>query len=253
MCSPWLKSKLAPRGKTTLTIPQLKLSAILLGCQLCASLLATVKKDFPAVNVRLWTDSEIALHWLSSPRKLKQFVQNKVDSINRLFASSFWGHTPSTENPADLVSRGCSAQSLFKSSLWFHGQSWIHNVASWPQWPKSSPPSATVAPSIAEQQITLPHTGFSSIIDITRFNQYSRLLAASGFVHRFCFRTGIKGTPTASEIKFIETQWIRAQQQDFYPQVLDYFSSRNANRSHAPPIIRQLNLFLDDNGLIDLI
>ena len=83
------KSKLDPRGKKTLTIPQLELSAMLVGCQLCASLLATVRKDFPTVSVRLWTDSEIALHWLSSPLKLKQFVQNKVDAINRLFESSF--------------------------------------------------------------------------------------------------------------------------------------------------------------------
>ena len=58
------KSKLAPRGKKTLTIPQFELSAMLLGCELCASLLATVKKDCPAVNVRLWTDPEIALHLL---------------------------------------------------------------------------------------------------------------------------------------------------------------------------------------------
>ena len=112
------------------------------------------------------------------------------------------------------------------------------------------PPSTAVAASVAEQQSTLPPPGFSFIIDITRFNQYSRLLAASGFVHRVYFRTGIKGTPTASEINFVETQWIRAQQQDFYPQVLDYFSSSNAKRSHAPPITRQLNLFLDENGLI---
>ena len=244
------KSKLSPRGKKTLTIPQLELSAMLLGSQFCANLLAIVKQDFPAIHIRLWTDSEIALHWLSSPRRLKQFVQNKVDAINRLFGPSLWGHTPSTENPADLVSRGCSAQSLFKSSLWLHGPSWILNVASWPQWPKPSPPSSTVAASVTEQQLTLPPQGISSIIDISRFNTYSRLLAASVYVHRFCFRTGIKGTPTASEINSVEIQWIRAQQQEFYPQVLDYLSSSDTKSSHAPPIIRQLNLFLDEHGLI---
>ena len=54
----------------------------------------------------------------------------------------------------------------------------------------------------------------------------------------------------ASEINFVETQWICAQQQDFCPQVLDYFSFCNANCSHAPLITCQLNLFLDENGLI---
>ena len=56
------KSKLSPRGKKTLTIPQLELSAMQLGSQFCANLLAIVKQDFPAIHIRLWTDSEIALH-----------------------------------------------------------------------------------------------------------------------------------------------------------------------------------------------
>ena len=106
---------------------------MLLGSQLCANLLEIVTKDFATVHVRLWIDSEISLHWFSSNRKLKSFVQNKVDASNRLFDSSFWGHTPSAENPADLVTRGCTAQSLLNSSLWFEGPSWILNATSWPQ------------------------------------------------------------------------------------------------------------------------
>lgn len=124
------KSKLSPHGKKTLTIPQLELSAMLLGSQLGANLLEIVKKDFSTVHVRLWTDSEISLHWLLSRRTLKSFIQNKVEAINRLFDSSFWGHTPSAENPADLVTRGCTAQSLLHSSLWFEGPSWILTATS---------------------------------------------------------------------------------------------------------------------------
>ena len=88
------KSKLAPRNKQSITIPQLELSAMLLGAQFCESTFDIIHKDFPDVRVCLWTDSEIALSWLSSTRKLKQFVQNKVDSTNKLFDSSIWGHTP---------------------------------------------------------------------------------------------------------------------------------------------------------------
>ena len=103
------KSKLSPPGKRTLTTPQLELNTMLLGSHFCVSLLEIVKKDFTSVQVCLWNDSEIILHPHSSPHKLKQFVKNKVDAINRLFASYFWSHTPSTENPANLISRGCMA------------------------------------------------------------------------------------------------------------------------------------------------
>ena len=82
------KSNLAPRSMQKMTIPQLELSAMLLGAQFCESTLCIVGKDFPDVRVCLWTDSEIALFWLSSSRKLKQFVQNKVDAIRSKFENS---------------------------------------------------------------------------------------------------------------------------------------------------------------------
>ena len=88
------KSKIVSKSKDHLTIPQLELSAMFLGSQYCDTLLNVIKKDFSEVSVFLWTDSEIALFWLASKRKLKQFVQNKVDAINNTFDSSFWGHTP---------------------------------------------------------------------------------------------------------------------------------------------------------------
>ena len=121
------KSKIISQSKDHLTIPQLELSAMFLGSQYCDTLLNVIKKDFSEVSVFLWTDSEIALFWLASKRKLKQFVQNKVDAINSTFDSSFWGHTPTQDNPADVVSRGCSAVLLKSSALWQYGPNWLCN------------------------------------------------------------------------------------------------------------------------------
>ena len=242
--------KLAPRGKKTLTIPQLELSAMLLGSQFCTNMLAIVQKEFKTV-VCLWTDSKIALHWLLSKRKLKQFVQNKVDAINRLFESSFWGHTSTLENPADIVSRGCTAQNLLKSQLRHQGPSWIRKITSWPKWPKPQTTSSVVAASVAEQHIALTPSGICNILDLSPFNSYSHLLASSVYVYRFCFRSGEKGPPTTSELEKVETEWIRTLQQQSYSHVIDFLSSnRNTKRVYAPPIIRQLNLFLDEKGLL---
>jgi len=130
------KSKIVSHSKGHLTIPQLELSAMFLGLQYCETLFDIIKKDFHDVSVHLWTDSEIALFWLASKLKLKHFVQNKVDAINRTFASSFWGHTPSQDNPADIVSRGCSVASLQSSALWQSVPMWLCYQSSWPNWPK---------------------------------------------------------------------------------------------------------------------
>ena len=120
------KSKMVSHSKGHLTIPQLELSAMFLVSQYCETLLDIIKKDIHDVSVHLWTDSEIALFWLVSKRNLKHVVQNKVDS-------SFWGHTPSQDNPADIVSRGCSFVSLQSAGLWQSGPTWLCYQSSWPK------------------------------------------------------------------------------------------------------------------------
>ena len=242
------KSKLAPRNKQSITIPQLELSAMLLGAQFCAGTLAILNKDFQDVHVRLWTDSEIALFWLSSTRRLKQFVQNKVDSSSKLFDSKFWSHTPSQENPADLVSCGCSAQVLQQSDLWSCGPTWIPEASLWPQWPKSQPMQSTILTAVVAEKVLPMPSRISKVIDLSRFNHYSCLLATSVYVHRFCYRTGNKGPPSTAELELIETEWIHTIQEEHYLQVIDYFTS--TTKGTAPPIVRQHNLFLDDKGLI---
>ena len=245
------KSKIVSHSKGHLTIPQLELSAMLLGSQYCATLLDIIKKDFHDVSVHLWTDSEIALFWLASKRKLKHFVQNKVDAINRTFDSSFWGHTPSQDNPADIVSRGCSVASLKSSSLWQSGPTWLCYQTSWPKWPKSHIFSTAAISTATEQLLPTPENSICHVIDVNRFNSYSRLLAVSVYVYRFSYRTGITGPPTTSEIEAVEHAWLKSEQLLRYPDIISYFSSNNARRkSSVPPLVSQLNLFLDDDGLI---
>jgi len=219
-----------------------------LSAQFCASTLAILNKDFQDVRVRLWTDSEIALFWLSSTRRLKQFVQNKVDSISKLFDSKFWSHTPSQENPANLFSRCCYAQVLQQSDLWSSGPTWIPDASLWLQWPKSEPRQATILTAVIAEQVLPMSSLISKVIDLNCFNHYSRLLATSVYVHRFCYRTGNQGPPSTAELELIETEWIHAIQEEHCSQVIDYFSS--TAKGTASPIVPQLNLFLDEKGLI---
>ena len=161
-----LKSKLAPCSKQKLTIPQLEIIAMLLGVQFCESTHCIVRKNYPDVRVRLWTDSEIALFWLSSSRKLKKLIQNKVDAIRSKFESSCLGHTPSQDNPADLVSYGCSAQTLRHSTIWHTRPSWICHESLWPRWPKSEVTSATVMTAVTEQYLPPQDFSICNVIEL---------------------------------------------------------------------------------------
>ena len=56
----------------------------------------------------------------------KQFVTNRVAKIRRGEGIE-WRHVPTTENPADLGSRGGQL-----TTLWLKGPIWLSNRSNWP-------------------------------------------------------------------------------------------------------------------------
>ena len=64
--------------------------------------------------------STVTLYWIRRAGNYKQFVSNRVSKIQHLNVQ--WRHMPSQENPADLGSRGGSAQG---EELWWKGPNWL--------------------------------------------------------------------------------------------------------------------------------
>lgn len=62
--------------------------------------------------------SKVTLAWIKgAPEKWKQFVRNRVASIQDAIPASAWKYVATAENPADLVSRGCDFQTLIQWCL----------------------------------------------------------------------------------------------------------------------------------------
>ncbi len=107
-----------------ITIPR----AELLGAHLLARMLSHTSSllEIPPSQVYAWTDSEIVLYWLpKSPSQLVHFVANRVHTIKDLVPPNHWRHVKSSDNPADLASRGVRAPDLASSSLWWSGPPWL--------------------------------------------------------------------------------------------------------------------------------
>lgn len=109
--------------------------------ELCAAVLLVrlVEKIVPCLQINtqnkyFWSDSSIVLAWVNSPSsRWKTFVAHRVGEIHDRTNANQWRHVKSEDNPADLISRGCSPFQLQKSELWWEGPKWLKSEES--KWP----------------------------------------------------------------------------------------------------------------------
>ncbi|XP_066602491.1 uncharacterized protein [Prorops nasuta] len=116
------KTKVAPI-KTT-SIPRLELVAAALFVKLLVHVKGSLVGSCDAI--RWYSDSQVALAWIAKqPVHWKTFVANRVSYIQTHLSEASWHYVPTKSNPADLCSRGTSAQQLSEDSLWWHGPAFL--------------------------------------------------------------------------------------------------------------------------------
>ena len=71
------------------------------------------------ISVHVWTDSMIVLGWINSSQFAKQYVRQRVENIRNLIPDAIWHYVPTTDNPADLLSRGMLAEKYLNCKVWF--------------------------------------------------------------------------------------------------------------------------------------
>ena len=116
------KARVAPLK--TVTIPRLELTAALVSVKVSALLQREL--DLSNVTEVFWTDSSVVLGYISNDsRRFHVFVANRVQQIRDHTEPSQWKHVSTTDNPADVASRGITADDLLNRSMWFTGPDFL--------------------------------------------------------------------------------------------------------------------------------
>ena len=243
-----------------ITLPKLELMAAVVAAKLARFVIESLCLK---PTIFMWTDSQIVLCWIQSTKVLPSFIKHRVEEIKQLPPTATWQHCPSSDNPADLLTRGLTFNQFHTSSLWWHGPSWLPDERKWPSWDIQSVSQLYVAALTAEEfVISAPpiqsKTGLHRIITPDNYSSLERLLAVTAYVQRFINnlkqhqQSRATGPLTQTELNTARMKWIRTCQEQIFTIEISALKSQHSNKcsSKTPILVRQLRLFLDHDGFV---
>jgi len=136
------------------------------------------------------------LHWITSKRCYRQYVQQRIDEINQLTPNSIWRHSPGVINPADLPSRGIKAEYLIDSYLWWNGPPFFQESDD--KWPVNS--MTEVTELVNAEMVRNPpvvvnslvcygsstneplYDGVTEVMQSSKYSSFNRLLRVTAYV-----------------------------------------------------------------------
>ncbi|KAJ8911218.1 hypothetical protein NQ315_014930 [Exocentrus adspersus] len=203
-------------------------------------------------RIHLWCDSTVTLSWIKAvPHSLKTFVANRVQQIQEHTEPHFWHYVQTSQNPADLVSRGLHPSQISNASLWWSGPSWLAMPQS--HWPISNLISLGDLPECKPSTVTMLGTPVCDVIDFRRFSSLSRLKRATAYCLRFIHncrtrKNRLSGNLTTSELSSALNTLIRISQAESFSSVVHCL--RNNQSLPTKCNLLNLNPFLDHEGIL---
>ncbi|KHJ92975.1 integrase core domain protein [Oesophagostomum dentatum] len=244
-------------------------------------LIGTLKKEITAKSyvenrlgqkhsnkVTVSSNSEIALYWTKSSKKLPIFVRNQQERIKTIkqqletngVTVNFF-HVDTSHNPADAGTRGLTAQQI-KDHDWVRGPRWLENLSN--SSPLRSIETLTNVIDTEEADIIISTTIdalnneiHDNLIDLTRFSKFDtvlRVIAIIGkTVHNWVSRINTKRSrpiQLKGAGKFDSKPGTSADDIIAAEQILFWNVHKNIDLSTVQKRFRDKKIIRDDKGII---
>ena len=198
----------------------------------------------------------VALSWIKAdPSRWKAFVANRVVEIQTLTSPDRWFHCSGVENPADLLTRGVTAEELIFSKVWLQGPKFLVERRS--DEVDLLEPSAVLCSVMAEETagpVLIAATPGENVFQVERWGKLTKAIRVVAWVLRFIFNSRHKQEDRRlGDVSYDEMQHARqvliqqVQQQEFAAEVSAL--QRGHLVAKSSPLAR-LTPYLDDEGLL---
>ncbi|XP_057338482.1 uncharacterized protein LOC130676347 [Microplitis mediator] len=243
------KTRVAPLKR--LTIPRLELSAALLLTELISHVQTTL--NLQDVPVYLWTDSAVALAWIKQePSKWKEFVKNRVQSIQQNLPAANWKFISGKQNPADCASRGLTPS----YQLWWSGPTWLLEPShQWPEFTSQEDPEVDTERKSAQSHlaITSPSLPLGDLLEsssnLTRLLRITAIIKRAVAVFRKIPASSLHVSPlTPAGIHSALYFWIKNTQQEYFKNEISQLSQNKSFLKSHP--FSRLTAYIDSTDIV---
>ena len=248
------KAKVAPIKSKSL--PTLELLGVFLAIK-CLNNVFGVFNHIEFNKLYIVVDAQIVLSWLlnKTVNTKNQFAKNRIKDINLMLdelqfkftTSIHFKYVSSTENPADILTRGLSFdkfQSIF--DFWIHGPTWIRSESV--TFPVSNLDCLNSYNKSLVNYTYSPDNALIStepFIAFDRFSCLSQLINSTSLVFKFIYLLKKRKIDHRSHA---QTYLLKLMQAQCFPAEIKFLKDSKMNK--PTDLVNNLNLFLDSDGLI---
>ena len=219
-----------------------------------------------SIETYYWVDSMATLCWVKNDRVLKQYVGNRVREILQVSSREEWYFVPGSLNPADFPSRAKAPPDILSSSCWWEGPDYLEFP--FEEWPKQInlgieryktdeekvqvPVTISLVSEVSEERIIL------NVVDVQRYSSLVKLRRTVAWVMRFVSNLkalvgkksrNVEKHVSAEETNSAEVMLIKDIQRRGFSKEFEFMQSKGTS-GKRPDIVNQLNLFVDEKGVI---